>query len=87
MILIITFALFGSEGFDAAFQLQYCRSSDAVSCGQTLLIAYDIMLVTVVLISVLVMIFSEIFHSNIVAMAIVDVLGEKIYRRYQVSGR
>lgn len=68
--LTITFALFGSEGFDAAFQLKYYRSSDAISCGQALLIAYDIMLITVVLISVLVMILSEIFHSNIVAMAI-----------------
>lgn len=74
VILTITFALFGSEGFDAAFQLQYCRSSDAVSCGQVLLIAYGIMLITVVLISVLVMILSEIFHSNIVAMAISSVL-------------
>lgn len=74
VILTITFALFGTGGFDAAFQLYYCRSSDAVSCGQALLIACAIMLITVILISIVVMTLSELLRSNIAALAISSVL-------------
>lgn len=70
VISIITFTLYGSEGFGAAFQLFYSNNSDPISCGQALLIAYGMMLVTVVFIGVVVMILSELLRSNIAALAI-----------------
>lgn len=66
----VTFALYGSEGFNAAFQLHYRSNSDPITCGQALLIAYANMLITAVLVSVVVMILSELLHSSMEALSI-----------------
>lgn len=70
VISLLTFSLYGSEGFGAAFQLQYRSSSDPITCGQALLIAYANMLIAAVFISVVVMILSEMLHSSMAALAI-----------------
>lgn len=66
----LTFALYGGDGFDAAFQLHYRSSSDPITCGQALLIGYANVLIVAILISILVMVLSEILHNSMAAMAI-----------------
>jgi len=61
--------LYGTEGFQAAFQLIYTNSSDPVTCGQAVMIAYGNMLVTAVAVSVFVMVLSELLQSNIGTLA------------------
>ena len=66
----LLFVLYGCEGFNAPFQLHYRSSSDPISVGQAMLISYGNMLVTAVLISIIVMVLSELLHSGIAALAI-----------------
>ncbi len=67
---VLTFALYGGDGFNAAFQLHYRSNSDPITCGQALLIAYTNMLLVAVLISIVVMVLSELLHNSMAAMAI-----------------
>lgn len=67
---VLIFALYGGDGFNAAFQLLYRSNSDPITCGQALLIAYANVLVVAVLISILVMVLSELLHNSMAAMAI-----------------
>lgn len=67
---VLIFALYGSQGFNAALQLHYASNSDPITIGQAILIAYGNMLVMAVLISIAVMILSELLHSSIAALAI-----------------
>ena len=70
VISLLTFSLYGSEGFGAAFQLFYRSNSDPITCGQALLIAYANMLIAAILVSIVVMILSELLHSSMAALAI-----------------
>lgn len=70
VISLLIFSLYGSEGFGAAFQLLYTSSSDPITVGQALLIAYANMLIAAVVVSVAVMILSELLHSNMAALAV-----------------
>ena len=67
---LIAICLYGTEGFNAAFQLMYPQSSAPITCGQAILIAYGIMLITAIIISVFVMVLSELLHSNIATLSI-----------------
>lgn len=67
---VSTICLYGAGGFQTAFQLIYGSSSDPVTCGQAVIIAYGNMLITAVVISVFVMALSELLHSNIAALAV-----------------
>lgn len=73
-ILAITFLstmmLYGSEGFDAAFQFIYTRSSENLTCGQAVLIAYGMMIAAAAFISVFVMVISEMLHSSMAALSV-----------------
>lgn len=67
---VMAVSLHGAEGFDAAFQLIYTRSSDSITCGQAILIAFGSMLFTAILTSIFVMVLSEMLHSNVAALAV-----------------
>ncbi len=67
---LTTFCLYGAEGFDTAFQLIYTRNSDPITCGQAILIAYGCMVFAAVVVSVFVMVLSELLHSNIAVLSI-----------------
>lgn len=62
--------LFGTGGFQAAFQFIYNPSSSPVTCGQAILIAYGNMMMAAVVTSIFVMVLSELLKSNIATLAI-----------------
>lgn len=68
---LLTLLLFGTNGFHAAFQLIYPRCPEPLTCGQAILIAYGILLIVAVTVSIFVMILSELLHSNIAALSII----------------
>lgn len=67
---IMTMCLYGSDGFDAAFQLIYTRNSDPITCGQAILIALVNMMFAAIVTSIFVMVLSELLHSNIAALVV-----------------
>ena len=69
-IFVTTICLYGADGFHAAFQLIYAGSSDPITCGQAVMIAYGNMMITAVMVSVFVMVLSELLHSNIATLAV-----------------
>ena len=69
-IFVTTICLYGADGFHAAFQLIYAGSSDPITCGQAIMIAYGNMMITAVMVSVFVMVLSELLHSNIATLAV-----------------
>lgn len=70
---VLTLFLYGTEGFTAPFQLVYCFYVP-LSCGQVILIAYGIMLITSVIFAVFIMFLSELTHSGIASLTIGIVL-------------
>lgn len=69
-IFTMTVCIYGAEGFHAAFQLIYALSPEPITCGQAILIAYGNMMLTAVLLSVFVMVLSELLHSSIATLAV-----------------
>lgn len=65
-----TVCVYGGKGFSAAFQFIYASSSDPVTCGQAVMIAYGNMMAAAVITSVFVMVLSELLQSNIATLAI-----------------
>lgn len=68
---LLSFILFGTEGFSAAFQLIYAMYSYPLSVGEAVLIAYGIVILIGVLIGLVVMFLSEVFRSSIGTLALV----------------
>lgn len=71
---VIILRIYGAEGYNAIFQLIYEGNSDPITCGQAVIIACGNMVITVVIVSIFVMVLSEMLHSNIAALAISIVL-------------
>ncbi|MCM1263197.1 MAG: ABC transporter permease subunit [Butyrivibrio sp.] len=71
---VIILCIYGAAGFNAFFQLIYVDNSDPITCGQATIIEYLNMIVTAVLISIFVMVLSEMLHSNIAALSVSTVL-------------
>lgn len=69
-LFLSTLCLYGLEGYQAPYQFLDALSSDPVSCGQALLIAYGILFISAVVISVFVMVLSELLRSGIATLAI-----------------
>ena len=69
-VFVTALCLYGPGGFQAAFQFIYNPSSDPITCGQAILIAYGNMLIAAVITSVLMMVVSELLKSNIATLAI-----------------
>lgn len=71
---VIILCIYGAEGYNAIFQFIYAGNSDPITCGQAVIIACGNMVITVVIVSIFVMVLSEILHSNIAALAVSTVL-------------
>ena len=67
---ISVFILYGTEGFDAAFQLIYAGYSGPISIGEAVIIAYAIVIVATVFMGAFVMMLSEVLHSSVGTLAI-----------------
>lgn len=65
------FALYGADGFDAAFQLIYAGSSCPISAGEAALIAYAMVIFAGLFTAALVMLLSELLHSSVGALAVI----------------
>lgn len=70
LIILSVICLYGAGGFQAAFQLIYAQSSDPVTCGQAVIIAYGNMLIAAAVVSIIVMVLSELLNSSIATLAI-----------------
>lgn len=70
VVFLTTMCLYGINGSQAAFQLLYAQNSDPVTCSQAVLIAFGNMVITAVIVSIIVMVLSEMLQSNIAALAI-----------------
>lgn len=66
---VLTLGFYGAEGFGTSMQI-YTNYSFPLTMGQACLIAYGILILTSVLMGVLVMFLSEVFHSGIAALAV-----------------
>ncbi len=64
------FILYGTEGFDAAFQLIHAGSSSPISIGEAVIIAYVMVLVAGVFMGAFVMMLSEVLHNSVGALAV-----------------
>lgn len=71
LIVIIEFAVDGTEGFSAAVQLFASHSSETLTIGQIFLIMVGILLFSSALTCIFTMVLSEITRSNIASMAVV----------------
>lgn len=67
----MAFLIYGSEGFDTAFQLIYVGSSCPITVGQAVLIAYVMVLFVGAFTGAIVMMLSELLHSSVGTLAIV----------------
>ncbi len=65
---VLTFCIYGAQGFEAAFQLIYIDSSCTLTAGEAVLITYGQLLFTVVLFSILIMVLSEALRNGIAAL-------------------
>lgn len=70
LVLLCTFCLYGTEGFQAAFQFMYAQSSAPVTCGQAILIICGNMVITAIITSIFIMVLSELLQSNVATLAI-----------------
>lgn len=70
VVFLTTICLYGINGSQAAFQLLYTQNSDPITCSQAILIAFGNMVITAVIVSIIVMVLSEMLQSNIAALAI-----------------
>lgn len=66
----LAFAVYGTDGFTAMFQLIFADYSYPLTAGKAILILYGCMFVTAVIFSVFSMLLSEMLHSSIAALAI-----------------
>lgn len=67
---ILSVCIYGTDGFDAMFQLIFARYSYPLTACQAVLILYGCVIVTSVIFSTIVMLLSEILHSSIATLAI-----------------
>ncbi len=67
---VLSVCIYGTDGFDAMFQLIFAQYSYPLTACQAVLIVYGCVIVTSVIFSTVVMLLSEILHSNIATLAI-----------------
>lgn len=90
---VTAFLLYGGGGWDAAFQFVYPYSSLPINCGQAMLIAYGVLLITSMFFSVLIMLISEVSRTSIAgasigtAMIIVTMMFSSIPDEYRVPAQ
>ena len=67
---VTAFILYGTDGFDTAFQVIYSGSSCPISVGQAVLIIYSMVLCTGTFIGIFVMTLSENLHSSVGTLSV-----------------
>ena len=67
---LVSVGIYGTDGFDAMFQLIFAEYSYPLTVCQAVLILYGCVIVTSVIFSTFVMLLSEILHSNIATLAV-----------------
>ena len=67
---VLSVCIYRTDGFDAMFQLIFAQYSYPLTACQAVLIVYGCVIVTSVIFSTVVMLLSEILHSNIATLAI-----------------
>lgn len=67
---LTTVCLYGTDGFNAAFQLMYSRNSSPITCGQAILISYGCIIFAAVVVSIFVMVLSELLQSSIATLSV-----------------
>ena len=70
LTVIPVLTIYGWEGFQTPLQIEFKIYSYPLTMGQACLIAYAILTITAVLMSVFVMFLSEVLHSGIASMAV-----------------
>lgn len=68
--ILLSLVVYGTEGFQATFQLEYPGSSLPVSVGQAMLIAYSVVIFVGLFMGAFVMMLSETLQSNVGTLAI-----------------
>lgn len=72
VVFCLVFAIYGAEGFGTS--LRFCAylwmSSCTMSIGQVCLVGYGILILTAVIVSVLVLVLSEVLHNNIATLSV-----------------
>lgn len=66
----VSLGIYGTGGFDMPVQLFYTSYAGKLTIGQTCLIAYGCLMVTAVLMSIAVMVLSELLRSGIAALSV-----------------
>lgn len=67
---VLSVCIYGTDGFNAMFQLIFAQYSYPLTACQAVLILYGCIIITSVMFSMVVMLLSEILHSNIATLAI-----------------
>lgn len=72
VVFCLVFAIYGAEGFQASLRLclYLWSSSCEMSIGQVCLVGYGILILTAVIVSVLVLVLSEVLHNNIATLSV-----------------
>lgn len=68
-----TFGVYGTEGFQGAFQLMYAGYSLSLTVGEAILIMYGVLLTAAALFAVLILFLSEALRSSLAALAVTAV--------------
>lgn len=68
--IVSAFAVYGADGFGAAFQLEYSASSCPISVGEAVIIAYTMVGVATVFMGAFVMMLSEVFKNGVATLAV-----------------
>lgn len=66
----LSLGIYGAKGFQAALQLTHITYSYPLTMGQACLILYGILAITSIVVSVFIMVLSELLHSSIATLAI-----------------
>ncbi len=70
--MVLALAVYGCDGFGAAFQLIYPDYSGSISVGQAVLISYGLLLAAAVLAGAFVMVLSEILRNAVGTLAVIS---------------
>lgn len=68
--IVSALCVYGTGGFDAAFQLEYSASSCPISVGEAVVIAYGMVLFATAFMGALVMMLSEVLRNGVAVLAI-----------------
>lgn len=72
ILFLFSLAVYGTDGFHAAFQLLYTKYPLALTAGQAVLIMYGVLILASILFAALILFLSEAFHSGMAALSVIS---------------